>query len=58
MHFYGIFSFSYFPSTCLSWKVIGDLGFLFDESLETRDTIKEPGRKRGYSGDKIRREEK
>jgi hypothetical protein len=46
------------PSTCLSWKVLQDLGVIFDEALEVRDRVKGSGWKRGYSGDKIRREEK
>jgi hypothetical protein len=41
----------------LSRKVLEDLGFLFDEALEIRDTIKGTGRTRGYNGDEIMREE-
>jgi len=57
MQFYGIFPFFMSPSTCLSWKVLEDLGSLFDEGLEIRDTIEGTGRRRGYTGDKIRRKE-
>jgi hypothetical protein len=46
------------PNTRLSCKVLEYIDFLFDKALETRDTIKEPGRKGEYNRDKIRREEK
>jgi hypothetical protein len=41
------------PSTYLSWKVLKDLEFLFDEALEIRGTIKGTGRKRAQRRQKL-----
>jgi len=42
------------PNTCLSWKVLEDLGSLFDEGLEIRDEIKGTRIWRGTAETKLR----